>query len=349
MAVRAKDLAKEIGVSEATISLVINGKSGISDSTRNRVRSEIIRLGFGYMLKGEENNEEWNEERRNDKVIGFVLFRDHGELLGSHSFLPYILTGIESTARKYGCSIHLINIEKQRIDEEIQYITKDNCLGYVIFATEMHEDSLEKFRALNLPFIVFDNEFYSENVNCVKMNNRQGILIALQELMKYGHRKIGYLSSGLNINSFHERYFCAQAIARDLHLEDMSKYFYEVGYPHEMAEKGMEKVLQNVRKEDLPTAFLCDNDLVAAGAMMAIQKAGYRIPEDFSIIGFDDRPICTLMSPKLSTIQIPRRVFGAAAVEQLVRIVKEKGEVPVTVMVNGELVERESVGPLTDY
>lgn len=341
MAVRAKDIAREIGVSEATLSLVINGKPGLSQKTKTRVIQKLQELGYGYMLHTEKSRE------TSSKILSFVLYKNNGELLGMNSFFPLILDGIESTARKNGYTLNIINIERQHLKEQLKYIQDSGCAGFVIFATEMQEDAVDDFESLHIPFIIFDNYFNDRQINTVKVNNEQGTYIAVKYLYEMGHSKIGYLDSGLAINSFHERRRRAFDAIEDFGLENPRSYLYTIGYPNETAEVGMDKILDTTDPEQLPTAFLADNDLVAIGAMQSFKKHGYRIPEDFSFIGYDDRPICTLTEPKLTTVQLPRERFGSAAVEQLIRQIQEGSDSFTNIEINGTLIIRETVGKLT--
>ena len=340
---KAKDLAREIGVSEATVSLVINGKPGISQKTREMVESKIIEMGYGSMLRQESPS-----PSSQGKVISFILYKENGELLGSNTFFPLILDGIESTTRKNGYTLNIINIEHERLDQDILFIKESQCAGYVIFATEMHEDVLDRFIGMGLPFVVFDNEFLGWNLNSVKVNNEQGTYLAVRHLRDMGHRKIGYLSSGLYINSFIERQKYALNAIEHLNLEGGRETVYTIGYPNTHAEEGMDALLEVVNVNDLPTAFLADNDLVAMGAIKSLVKHGYRIPEDFSFVGYDDRPLCTYMEPNLTTIRLPRESFGAEAVALLIRQIEENTQAKVTIEINGTLVVRDSVKCMND-
>lgn len=339
MTIRAKDIAKQLGVSEATFSLVINGKPGISAKTREKVLSGIRSLGYDYLIQSPPAN------GPGSRVIGFVLYKNHGELLGANSFFPLILDGIESAARNAGYSLAIINIERSHIQEQISYITDAQCSGFVIFATEMQYGELEYFKKLGLPFVIFDNYFVDQNINSVKVNNQQGTYLLVKYLYELGHRKIGYLSSGLSINSFIERQQCALTAMKNLGINKPEQYIYSIGYPHESAEQGMAQILQAHSPGTLPTAFLADNDLVSVGAIRAVKKAGFRIPEDFSFAGFDDRPICTIVDPKLTTLRLPRERFGSEAVTQLINMMKDPFSSCIKVEINGTLVERESCAP----
>lgn len=335
MAVKAKDIAEKIGVSTATVSLVINGKPGISDKMRTRVIRQMNELGYGYLLENKEENAQ--------KRIGFVIYKVRGELLGMNSFFPLILDGIELTARQNGYSLQIINIEKNQAEQQMHFIKEAGCAGYVIFATEMHEDDINLFEKLGIPFVIFDNYFIDKRIDSVKVNNEQGTYLAVKFLYEMGHRKIGYLDSGLSINSFQERRECALKAMNFFGIEKPEEKVYTIGYPNENAEEGMKKLLIKCKKETLPTAFLTDNDLVAIGAMRALQEAGYSVPGDISVIGFDDRPICTLVTPKLTTMQLPRSRFGADAVKTLIDSIKERTVSSVKIEIDVNLVERESV------
>ena len=279
----------------------------------------------------------------NGRTIGFVVFTATGKLLGMNSFLPYILSGIQTAARRHGYSITFINITRANIETEISYIREAGCAGFVIFATELQERDLPYFQRLNIPFVLFDNYFNDLPLNCVKVNNEQGTWISLKYLYDMGHRRIGYLGSGVEIDSFLERRFWAFSHMYGFGLKPENCLYYKIGYPHEEAEVGMDRILHTYSKEDLPTAFIGDNDLVVLGAMHACIKNDYRIPDDFSFVGFDGREECTLIYPKLTTVDLPRTRFGAEAVELLIRYLEYPSESFINIEIGLQLRVRESV------
>ena len=340
-----KELSKMLGVSEATISLVLNGKAGISEKTRKNVLARIKELGYEDMI-GEKawkpNGNQIELTRGVVQNIAFVLYRVSGQLLGMNSFFPLIFEGIESTARKYGYNLTVLTVNRENIQEGVLNIKDSGCVGYVIFATEMQEMDIPYFESLNLPFVLFDNFFAGSDVNSVKVNNEQGIYLALHHLCQLGHKRIGYLSSGLAINSFAERKWYTKRILQDFGLDLDEKDCFEIGYPSENAEMGMREVLE--KKVNLPTAFVCDNDLVAIGAMQAVKKAGLKVPDEVAFVGYDDRPICELVEPGLTTIRLPRDVFGAAAVEKLIDLIRQQNAWTSKLEIKGELIIRESTG-----
>ena len=346
MVLRAKDVAEMIGVSQATLSLVINNKPGISAKTKEKVIQALKDRGLEYLLMRDtpENSDEGkgNKEPGN---IGFVIYTNQGDLLGFNSFFPFIMEGVEARARLYGYNISFINVRRENVQEDLQHVLDAKCAGCVVFATEMHSEDSEAFQKLGIPVVLLDNYFPDRQLNSVKLNNVQGTYLAVKYLIDHGHRKIGYLRSGLAIDSFDERFQAALNAMRQLGLPEPEAYVYEIGYRPEKAKKGMTALLE--RKAALPTAFMADNDVVAAGAMMACTNMGLSIPGDISFIGFDDRPECLLCNPPLTTIKISRRYFGAEAVELLVRILNGEPGLSVKMEIGTELVQRESVAMLT--
>ena len=349
MAVRAKDVAKELGISPATLSLVVNERPGISDTTRAKVLGLLKKKGYDYLINSEKSTEPAGgvaafTDRKNSATIGFVTYRKGGELLGYNSFFPMIIQGMENQARKSGYKLAYISMDAENSGEEVRFITDTNCCGIVILATEMHYSDLAVFEDLGLPTVVLDNNFFLKDTCSVSVDNRQGTFLAMKYLKNLGHRRVGYLRSKVAINSFDERFVEAVAAASQLGMEDVNEYTYEIGYPVENAQNGMGKILE--RGLPLPTAFMADNDLVAVGAMRAVREFGLKVPEDISFVGFDDRPICTICDPPLTTVQISKEDFGAEAIALLIRILdNEASETPLNIKLAGQLVERSSTGP----
>ena len=342
MTLKAKEIAEMIGVSQATLSLVINNRPGISEKTRSRVIAELKQRGFDYLLSPETVSAPVESpapviERR----LGFVTYRIGGELLGFNSFFPLIVQGIENAASREQYSVTYLNIDRERADDGIRQLRSSGCAGYVIFATELKEIDLTPFEKLGVPFVILDNYFVSHAINTVKVNNERGTYAAVEHLVGMGHRKIGYLRSGVDINSFEERFHRAMDAMYRLGCENPEKYVYEIGYPSDHAAEGMKKLLDE--KVELPTAFIGDNDLVVAGAMRAVQMAGYSVPNDMSFVGFDDRPVCEWMVPALTSVRLPRERFGGEAVNLLLRMLEGESDIALKIEINPDLVVRQSV------
>lgn len=351
MALKGKEVAKILGISPAALSLIINNKPGISNATRQRILNELHERGYDYLINEAAEKSSASEvmkkpgKKPNTTIsnIAFVNYQVSGKLLGLDSFFPLIINGIEEMAHKEGYNITFMTVYNDKIAEGLEYIRSSNCCGFIVFATEMQQEGADSFKSLGIPYVILDNNF-NDDTSIVKVNNEQGTYIGVKHLWNMGHRRIGYLRSGVPIQSFNER--CAMAIQamKEFGTETPEKYIYTVGYPTEDAYLKMKALLK--KEKNLPTAFMADNDLVAAGAMKACREMDIRVPEDLSFVGFDDRPVCTIIDPAMTSLRLSREHFGAEAVTLLVRMMQEKLAPGLRVEINLELVERDSVAKL---
>lgn len=352
MAIKAKDLAEKLGVSRATVSLLLNNKSGLSDKTRKELTDKVNAMGLGYMFSDKNNEcESSTLTEPLNKSIAFVIYKRGGELMEQTPFFPLILDGLEATAKKHGYRLMIHNIvRREDMQQQMSYLLSSGCKGIVVFATEMIGDDVEPFQDLKIPVVLLDNYYLDRTINAVTLNNEQGTYALVKSLYEKGHRKIGYLGSGVNIASFQERKDCFFRALRKFGINGMESYCFDIGYPEVNAYNGFVKVAES--RSPMPTAFLSDNDVVAFGAVKAMTHLGIRVPQDISVVGFDDRPICQMIDPPLTTVRIPRFLWGGEAVELLVNKIEQaqhRIESHVKVEVCVELIERESVAEIPPY
>jgi len=337
MALKAKDIAKMIGVSTATMSLVLNNKPGVSDKRRAEIIQKIKELNCVYMLK---------DSVIDNGNIGFVVYKREGSIIDESPFFTYILEGITDTARKYGYTLNFIYINKNMsLEEQKNQLESAKCKGLIIFAVEMFHDDLLAFKQLGLPFAILDNFFRENDVDAVAINNVLGTSKAVLHLCEMGHKRIGYIKSKVVINSFKERYSAFERELRHQNLAFDKNDLIEVGYSElEMKRDTLAYIKEH---KNLPTAFFAENDLIGCNAVQAFKEAGYKVPEDVSIIGFDDRPICTMIEPQLTTIEVPKHIFGPEVVELLVSKMEKSREYSIKIEVGTKLVVRGSVKNIT--
>lgn len=333
MALKAKDIAEMLGVSTATVSLVLNNKPGVGEKRRQEIIQKIIELDCGYMLK---------EQRVNKGVIGFVVYKRQGSIIDESPFFTYILEGINNSIGRHGYTLNFIYINKSMSREEQEYhLGAGGYKGLIIFAVEMHLDDLQVFKDSGLPFTILDNSFQENDVDAVSINNVQGTSKAVSYLWEMGHREIGYIRSRVMINSFRERYREFRRKLRELELEFYNENLIDVDYSEEGVKRDVKEYLETNFK--LPTAFFAENDLIGCSAIRAFQDAGYRVPEDVSVVGFDNRPISTLIEPQLTTINVPKDIFGPTAVNLLITKMEEGREQSLKIEVGTSLIVRGSV------
>ncbi len=333
MVYKAKDIAEMLGVSTATVSLVLNNKPGVGEKKREEIIQKIRALGCGYMLK---------DCLVNNGAIGFVVYKRSGCIIDESPFFTYILEGITKCINNYGYNLNFIYLNKDMDrQEQKSQLMSDGLKGLVIFGVEMTREDLQVFKDSDLPFVILDNSFQESDVDSIAVNNRLGTEKAIRLLYDKGHRHIGYIRSKVRINSFDERFHFYKRLLRKLGLEYNRSLVVEVGYSESEARECMKEYLKVAKT--VPSAFFAENDFLACSAMQGIQEIGFRVPDDISLVGFDDRPIAQMVSPKLTTVNIPKNIFGPAAVELLIDRISNKREQSLKIELGVNIIERESV------
>lgn len=333
MNLKAKDIAQMLGVSTATISLVLNNKPGVGEQKRQEIIEKIRELGCDHLLK---------DVPVINGNIGFVVYKTVGRIIDESPFFTYILEGLNNSLSGYGYNLSFVYMNKDT-DVEIQktQLRTSDCKGFIIFGVEMKRDDLQVFVDSGLPFVVLDNSFQDSDVDSVAINNSQGISKVMQYCYEMGHRRIGYIRCRDRITSFEERYRAYKRWLGYLGLPFDESIVCDVDYSEQMVRRGIKEYLENINTP--PTVFVAENDFLACSALQGIQDFGYRVPEDISVIGFDDRPICQMMVPAVTTVNVPKDAFGASAVEMLMAKMKTARSYSLKTEIGTRLIERESV------
>lgn len=336
MNIKVKDLADMLNLSSSTVSMVLNNRPGISEVTRNKVRQAVIDLGYENLLVND------TEEKKN---ILFVVYRKHGIAPASTPYFSQlfseIIEGVESQIKARGYNLMISYIDEKTIFEEAERIKKEKVHGVLVLATEMKEEQITAFENSDVPLVIMDNYMEHKDFNCVTINNEKGVYLALKHFVEMGHKEIGYLHITDNANNFYERYFAffkeMQRNGLEIKKENILDIVTEGG---EAVYLELKHKLQELKK--LPTAFFADNDIVAMCAMRVFRELGYKIPEDISIIGFDNMVLSEMLDPPLTTIQIPKHKMGVIAANTIIDI-NEELDGYMKIEVGTKLIVRKSV------
>jgi len=310
-----KEIAQQVGISPAALSLIINHKPGVSDATRSRVLDQLKDMGYEELIKKAPLSEPSNN-------ICFIIYKRHGEVLDNHPFFLLLMENIEAQARTYGYHILLSTIDKrQPIEPQINRIDELHAQGAIIFATEMFDEDMSAFESMLLPFVALDNDFTRLSCNTVSINNQMGTYQAIDYLIKNGHQTIGYLKSQTRISSFKERHWGYDLALNHFQLSFLPENIWTVHYTEEGSYRDIRQILETSSRQ-LPDAFVCDDDTTAVGAIRAFTEKGIRVPEDISIIGFNDRPTCEVTTPPLTSVNVSKKAFAIEAVDELMRLLQ---------------------------
>lgn len=336
MKYKAKDVAKELGVSPATVSLVLNNKPGVGEEKRQEILKKIAELDCEYLLK---------EGGVNKGDIGFVVYKCGGIIIDEYPFFNYLTESLNKAIEQNNYTMTMLYLDKNMPFNE-RYLALENYryAGYIVYAVEMYPEDMELFSKLNVPCVFLDNPFPTLDVDTVTVDNYLGIYQAFEHLYEKGHREIGYIKSKFSILCFEERMSTYKECLQKHGLSFREDFVMDVGYLECETGKDVECYLD--RHTDLPTAFLADNDLLACRAVQVFKKRGIQVPDDVSVVGFDNRPICSFTEPKVTTVQLNGEEMGQMAVEMLMKKLNGERKFSSKYKLGTKLIKNESVKDL---
>jgi LacI family transcriptional regulator len=329
---RIQDIAKLVGLSPATVSMVLNNRPGFSEETRTRVLAAAKELNY-------QNTPSKRAASDTGESLPFVVYKRHGEVIGETPFFSRLIESVESEAKRngYHLSVHYLRAQDDSLAKSLSSITAHSNVGLLALGTEMILEDAEILVKTGIPFVLIDNAMIGVSCNKVLIDNQQGAYVAVNRFYESGHRKIGYLHSSVWINNFEEREAGFRFALHKHGLECRPEWMARIGSRSETAYQEMLSFLDSANS--LPTAFFADNDIIAIGAIRALKERGYRVPDDISVIGFDDMPYCTMLTPNLSTMRVNTGLLGSIAVRTLL----DRKDYYSKIVVETEYRERDSV------
>lgn len=328
------EIAKLAGVSPTTVSKVINNYPDVSDKTRKNIKRILKEESFF------PNSQAQFLSTKKTWTLGIVYYEDVGVGL-SHSFFSNVIEAVKKQSEIYGYSL-LFGSKTDRLKNNtfLDYF-KYRCVdGIVIICSDINDKETLEMIESDFPIVVID--MFNKNTSTVMSDNIQGCKLAVDYLYELGHTQIAHiagtyqtdnLASATRIEGFIE------AMKR-LNLKIPKEYIVNgINFEFDGGYKAMNEL---IKLKDRPTAVFAGSDKIALGAIEAIKEAGLRVPEDFSIIGFDDIEISRYVTPKLTTIRQQCDEIGKEAIEILVKQINEKSKMKINKIIPVKLVERES-------
>lgn len=335
MAVKIKDIAKALSISPATVSMVFNNKPGVGSETRDRVLEYANKIGY-------QPSRARQTHVKSTGSIRFIVYKKTGLIVTDTPFFSALIESIYVEARREHYNLVISYIDSRKDKSDLMKFIKDDPLdGIIILATEMDSDDIKVFGSASVPVVVLDSYFEMEKFDTVVINNVRGAFEATKYLIDCGHTKIGHLKSSVPINNFYEREVGFKKALRHAVIEYDGNYDFFLSPSIDGSYSDMLTELKNGR--DLPTAFFADNDIIAFGAMKAMKECGVVLPDDVSIVGFDDIPYSTLIEPHLTTINVYKKRIGILAVKRIMERICGAANELVKIEVGGDLIIRESV------
>ena len=332
------DVAKKAGVSITTVSHVINETRFVSEELRNKVNQAIIEVGYfpNQLARGLRSGV--------TATVGLMIPDN------SNPFFAEISKIIETVGFENGYSVILCN-SSGNTEKEAAYI--DTLLshqidGIVLISVNSTVEHLEKIKQHNIPFVLVDRDIPHYDGDTVLVNNEMGGYHATKYLLELGHRKIACIEGSSNLNPSSDR---ARGYIRALQLEGIpvrEEYMATGNFDYQSGEQAFEKIWS---LEDKPTAIFACNDMMAIGVLKKAKSMGVHIPEDVSLVGFDNISFASAVSPALTTVSQPIEELSKKAISILINKIqnRENREPFKRIVLNTKLVIRESCLPYKKF
>ncbi|MGI9948731.1 substrate-binding domain-containing protein [Vibrio hyugaensis] len=327
-----KDIAKLAGVSTSTVSHVINKTRFVSEEISERVNNAAKELNY-YAPSALARSLKVNRT----KTIGMLV------TTSTNPFFGEVVKGVERSCYHKGYSLILCNTEgdNERMRESINTLLQKRVDGLILMCSSLEGERIDVFeRYPDIPVVVMDWGPMLFTSDKIQDNSLRGGYLAAKYLIDCGHKEIGCITGPLIKHQAQMRYEGYKRAMIEADLEFNANWIVESDFE---CEGGYQAFKKMAARGILPSSIFVSNDMMAMGVINAANELGIQIPEQLSIIGYDDIHIAKFMSPSLTTIHQPKYRLGQAAVETLLRKLNDKSDESQVVQLEPTLVERKSV------
>ncbi|MFB7249588.1 LacI family DNA-binding transcriptional regulator [Microbacterium sp. NPDC056234] len=329
------DIAAEVGVSVPTVSKVLNGRVDVAEATRLRIEEALSRHEYRKPVSSRAAGVKASGPRLLD-----LVFHE-----GENLWAQEIINGVERVCgpERVGVVLSGLGGSHRPPQEWIDDVMARRPLGVLLVLSGLDETQRHQLHSRSIPFVVLDTQGNPPtDVPTVGSNNWNGGLVATQHLIGLGHRRIGVIMGPSDV-------LCSRA-----RVDGFRSAHDEAGLPWDpslirwgefAAGSGFHHAMEVLARPDRPTAIFAGSDYVALGIARAAREHGLRIPEDLSIVGYDDLPITQWLNPPLTTVNQPLRAMGGLAAQMLLTLADGRAPSSTRVDLMTELVVRDSTAP----
>jgi len=329
-----KDVAKLAGVSTATVSRVINSPERVNPKTKESVyrAMKICRYKYNALAGGFAT--------KRSHTIGLIVPTITNPVFSEST------RGVQDFANEKGYQVILGNSDYQYEKEStlIDVFRERQVDGLIITSTDLDGSALYNLLNDAFPFVLLYSSVKNGPMSCIGVDNFSGGYLATKHLVDLNHRRIGMLAGEFHFSdrSFN-RWRGYKKCLKDHRILYEADLLVQTDYGLEAGKEGFKRLFS---KENQPTAIFCSNDILAIGAIEGARQLGLKVPQDLSIIGFDDMQISSFISPTLSTITQPTYEMGRMGAEVLINRLDNKLPKPVHKFLDIKLVARESTSKM---
>lgn len=326
------DVAREAGVSYSTVSRVLNHHENVKDATRQRVLAAIRKLGYVA------NPQARSLAGGQSQIIGLLVHNLNSGYTGE------IVHGIDDELAKNNYELMLYTTHRHK-DKESSYVsmlTRGLAAGMLLVLPRAPEVYLHTLREQRFPHVFIDHQGVDSDSPVVKATNWQGAYDAAIYLIELGHRHIGFITGSMDTGSAIDRLDGYKAALADHNILVQDSLIYEGNYQQPVGYKAAITLLNHTPR---PTAIFASNDAMAFGAIEAMRDQGINVPDDISVVGFDDILQAAFIHPPLTTVRQPLRQMGRVAAHTLLEHIKDPKRPTRRIELATQLIIRDSCKP----
>ncbi len=327
------DIARHLGISAATVSRALNGHPGINAQTAEKVNKAALALGY------QSNKFASSLRKQKSNTLGVIVPRLNSYVMSS------ILSGMERVANESGYNLIIsqsLELERKEIENARTMFNSrvDALLISLAFDTETF-DHITPFIKKKIPVVFFDRVLDHPSCTSVVIDNFKDGYEGTKHLIEQGCKKILHVTGSLQRNVYKDRLRGFEAAMREYHLDFSDENVIFTSFDNDAPQNVMEKISEMATP---PDGIFFTNDACAAGTCILLKKAGYSIPGDIAIVGFNNDPISKVVEPNLTTIHYPGIEMGEIAVQTIISHLEGNLNVNQgsTVVLRSELVVRDS-------
>lgn len=327
-------VARRAGVSTATVSRVLNASTKVRPATAERVRSAIAELNYV------PNHSARSLRSGRSNLMGLLISDVR------NPFFPDLIEHFESLAGQHGVDVTFVNTgyNEERFSNGVRRLLERGVDGIAILTSEVGQDGLERLRMTNTPAVFLDQPPMSGNYSNITVDYVKGTRDAVAHLRMLGHSRIAFVAGPRTLRSAERRRQAFVEAMREGGREPEAAWIFEGD--HKIA-GGRFVAQQLFAMSDPPTALICSNDVMAVGFLQVAGQMGRKIPDDLSLVGFDDLFLAEAVQPALTTVHLSRREIASRAFHAL-QAARGAGAAAQSSVILPHLVVRDSTAPLAE-
>ena len=326
-------IAKECGVTKGLVSRALGGKNNVSDATREKIIRKATEPGY-----------DTSKLKVHKVSSNRVLLIGSSRILFKEDFWQPIITAISSTLSRSNLIVEYFAFEENKIDDALLKKLKESSCSAFIIIHVAPQAIIDALVGKNKPIVIVDPKTFHSEATQFKFSNYDSSYLAVQRLIEQGHRYIAFYGSDSHSQSFRERHEGYMACMEhhkgevkpcSIIFNNDNKYYSD------------EEMLMNALNNNPITAIVCANDIIALNAIKVVNKLDKKVPDDISVIGFDNIRAGEFTSPKLSTFNIPRQEIGEEVAKYVANSIKSHQIAYSQIVIRCDFIERESNKEIT--